>query len=573
MTRNAVQIWTLASSLLAALVVASAQAQSVTPGVVREELRTRPTLPVTPPDAVRTPAAPAATAGIPPGGRKILVQRFDIVGNEAVASDALQAVVAPYVGQYLTLLEIYDVADRITRYYRTHGYTLASAYVPEQQVSSGVITLEVIEGKLGNITTQGLRRTKDRLVQWQMNELKPGDIVRNEPLEREVLLMNDLPGVSTRAILQPGEEFGTSDLVLDSTEKLYDLSLGLNNYGRKSIGEWRLQADGALNELLGYGDQLSFTGLYAEADLMHYGRLAYSVPVTPWGTRAEIYYSRFDYWVDEKKLGRGFETFDIDGEGDNFGITFLHPVWRGQHKNLFLGVGYDRTVTRQTTEIIRGAGNPQHRNLDIGLAVFTALFNYTAPDGSYSTLGATLSTNFDRPRRRADIAPLLTPFDTSLENNAQTAKLQIDMSHYRTLWRQWTGLARLTAVASPDPLNDLEQFRIGGVNGVRAYPSSELAGDRGFSATGELQHPVDMFPGLYNQRLKAFVDTGRVYRKNHHRLGVERSESLTGVGIGYQAIAFGHVAVDAALAYPLGHHHPTDHDHGLRFWTGITANF
>ncbi|MGE3774951.1 MAG: ShlB/FhaC/HecB family hemolysin secretion/activation protein [Gammaproteobacteria bacterium] len=572
MTRNAPHILILTSAMLATLFTGPLQAQGVTPGVVRDEFRTRPSLPATPPDKVQAPTAPSNAAGVPAGGRRILVQRFDIVGNSAVGSEVLQSIVAPYVGQQLTLLEIYDVADLITRYYRTHGYTLASAYVPEQQVSSGVITFEVIEGKLGDISTQGLRRTKERLVQWQLNELKSGEVVRDAPLEREVLLMNDLPGVETRAVLQPGAEFGTSDLVLDSTEKFYDASIGLNNYGRESIGEWRVQADAALNGMLGLGDQLSFSGVYAEADLMHYGRFGYSLPVTAWGTRAEVYYSTFDYSVDEKKLGPGFETFDIDGEGDNFGITVLHPVWRAQNKNLFLGIGYDRTVTRQSTQFVDD-GQPQFRNLDMGLAVFTALFNYTAPDGSFSTLGASLSTNFDRPERRADVNPQQSGFDTSLENNAQTAKLQIDMSHYRSLWRQLAGLARFTAVASPDPLNDLEQFRIGGPNGVRAYPASELAGDRGFTATGELQHPVNMFPGFYNQRLKAFVDTGRVYRKNHHRLGVERSESLTGVGVGYQAFAFGHVAVDATLAYPLGRHEASDDDDGVRFWTGITANF
>jgi len=563
---------TLTVLMLGAAHAGEVHAQGVTPGVVRDEFRARPTLPATPPDKVQAPAAPSNAAGVPAGGRKILVQRFEIVGNGAVGSDVLQRIVEPYVGQSLTLLEIYDVADLLTRYYRTHGYTLASAYVPEQQVASGVITLEVIEGKLGNIRTQGLRRTKDALVQWQMNELKPGDVVRDAPLEREVLLLNDLPGVEARGVLQPGAEFGTSDLVLNTTEKWYDASIGINNYGRESIGEWRVQGDAALNGLLGYGDQLSFSGVYAEADLMHYGRLGYSVPVSPWGTRAEIYYSSFDYSVDEKKLGAGFETFDIDGEGDNFGITFLHPVWRAQNKNLFLGIGYDRTVTRQTTEIVDGTV-PIERNLDMGLMVFTALFNYLAPDGSYTTLGAALSTNFDRPERRGDVDPVNFPLDTGLENNAQTAKLQLDMSHYRRLWRQLAGLARLSAVASPDPLNDLEQFRIGGPNGVRAYPSSELAGDRGFTATGELQHPVNMFPGLYEQRVKAFVDTGRVYRKNHHRLGVERSESLTGVGVGYQAFAFGHVSVDATLAYPLGRHEASDDDDGVRFWTGITANF
>lgn len=571
MTRTAPRILTLTSLLIGAACAGTTLAQDISPGVVRDQLRTQPVIPPTPDKQIPKATAPANTVGVAPGGRQIQVQRFDITGNTAIPTEELHQVVAPYEGTSMTLLEIYDVADKLAYYYRNRGYTLASAFVPEQQVLSGVITFEIIEGKLGTVRTEGLTRTKEKFVQWQVNELKSGDVVRNAPLERELLLLNDVPGLDTNAVIVPGDEFGTSDLVLKSVEKRYDASIGMNNYGRESIGEWRVQADAALNGMLGYGDRLAFSGAYAEADLMHYGRLAYSVPVSAWGTRAEVYYSTFDYSVDAKKLGPDFADLDIDGEGDNFGISILHPVWRAQNKNLFLGIGYDRTVTRQTSDV--GGVPDDDRNLDIGLAVFTALFNYIAPDGSYSSLGAAFSTNFDRPERRADVDPANFGFDTRLENNAQTAKLQLDMSHYRLLWRQLAGLARFTAVASPDPLNDLEQFRIGGPNGVRAYPVSEFGGDRGFTATGELQHPVNLFPGLYEQRVKAFVDTGRIYRKNHNRLGVRQTDSLTGVGVGYNAMAFGRVTVDATLAYPLSARNASDGDDGLRFWTGITANF
>ena len=39
------------------------------------------------------------------------------------------------------------------------------------------------------------------------------------------------------------------------------------------------------------------------------------------------------------------------------------------------------------------------------------------------------------------------------------------------------------------------------------------------------------------------------------------------------ARAFGRVTVDAMLAYPIGQHESSDDDDGVRFWTGITANF
>lgn len=540
---------------------APALAQVVpTPGTVLEPLRPQPTLPTTPAEPLTTtPAERAASTGVPAGGKQIQVQRFVITGNAAIATEDLAQVVAPYEGQMLTLFEIYDVADRITHYYRTHGYLLASATVPEQKVSSGVITLEVIEGKLGAIEVQGNDHYKTSFVEWQLNEVKIGEALRTEPLERELLLLNDMPGLDARAVVQPGAEYGTSDLVVETDDQLADGALRLNNYGRESIGEARLEGDAGLNSLLGYGDRLEFNGVYAEADLLHYGRVGYSIPVTAYGTRLGVYYASYDYSVDSKKLGALFSLLDIDGEGDNFGASVLHPFWRSRTKNLYFGIAFDRTVTTQDESTFG-----TQSKADIGVGIFTALFNYLAPDNSFSTAGWALSTNFDKNKR--------DPLTLLPENNAQTAKLQLDFSHYRTLYQQLALYARFSGVASVDPLVDLEQFRIGGPTNVRAFPSSELAGDSGYFVSAELQYPVTFVPSV-NMLFKAFVDNGRVYRKNHNLIGVEKSESLTGVGVGLQTFAYRHYQVDLSLAYPLGAHEASDNDHGVRFWAGLSANF
>ena len=538
-------------------------AQAVpTPGAIQDQLRK----PVAPPPMAKpvAPTAPASpTATVPPGGRKILVRGFEISGNTALGSDELQQVVAPYAGKELTLEEIYQVADSITRYYRTKGYTLAAAIVPQQKVSTGQIRLEVIEGKLGQIRAEGNRHYRESFLRWQLNQLKSGEVLRNAPLEREMLLLNELPGLSAKAVMQPGADFGTSDLVLQTEEKWANASLGLNNYGRESIGEYRLQADAALNGLLGIGDRFDFTGLYAEGNLMHYGRMAYSMPISPSGTRATMYYSRYGYHVDTKKIGAGVAALDINGEGENFGFNLLHPVWRSERKSLYLGAGYDRTVTVQEEETLNNTTKSH-----LGIAQFTALFNYLAPDNSFSTVGATLSTNFQGTPLVTEVGGGLVP-----ENNTEAAKLQVDLSHYRAVWRELGLLARFTGAVSADPLSDLDQFRLGGPTSVRAYPASEVGGDDGFFASAELQHPFAWLPVLNDERVKAFVDTGTVYRQHSGLRGLKASESLSGAGIGLSATAFNHLLVDVLMAHPFGQQEASDRDDGLRFWVSVNAQF
>ncbi|MGD9603223.1 MAG: ShlB/FhaC/HecB family hemolysin secretion/activation protein [Gammaproteobacteria bacterium] len=540
----------------------AAWAQAVpTPGQVREQLRPTPTVPTTTPPSVSAPA-PGAAAGVPTGGRAVLVSAFEISGNRAIGTDELQQVIAPFAGRPLTIAEIYEAADALTRHYRTQGYTLASAYVPQQKISSGVIHIEILEGTLGAVQVEGTRRTRAAFVNWQLDRLHPGEPLRDEPLQNELLLLNDIPGLDAKAVVRPGAEFGSSDLVLTAQEDLFDANARYNNYGRESIGEERLEAGAGLNGLLGVGDRLDVNGVYAEGDLLHYGRLAYSLPVSPWGTRASVYYAAWDYKVNSKRLGAGLELLDIAGEGDNFGVRVDHPVWRTTTHNLYVGFGIDRTNTDQRE---RAFGTRTQQ--DLTLASVNALFTYLAPDQSFSTLGATFSTNFNGAER--EIVP---PGILGVENNAQTAKLQFDLSHYRPVFRQLSLLTRFTGVVSVDPLVDLERFRIGGPNSVRGYAAAEFAGDSGYFLSFELQHPIP-FVTAVPTLLKGFFDTGTVHNKNHNLLGVKDSQSLSGAGVGLQTSLYQKIFIDLAVAQPIGAHDSSDTDRGARFWMNVSANF
>ncbi|MBI4693330.1 MAG: ShlB/FhaC/HecB family hemolysin secretion/activation protein [Gammaproteobacteria bacterium] len=525
---------------------------------MQEPLRPRQELPKTPADLLpKAPAAPQAGAGVPAGGKQVLVERFEITGNSAISGDELHQVVAPYEGKQLTLLEIYDVADLVTRYYRTHGFTVASANVPAQKVASGTIKLEVIEGRIGKINVEGERRYNENFLRWNMTSLKSGEVVRDSALERQLLVLNDLPGYSARSVIQPGDEYGTSDITVQSAEKLVDAALRLNNYGRSSIGEWRTEADLALNGLTGRGDKLEMSGVMAERGLLHYGRFRYSLPITNQGTRVSAYFARYDYNVDRNRLPAAFSSLDLDGEGDNFGINVLHPFIRSKNLNLYMGLGFDRTVTRQFE---RGTGTRSGE--DIGVGVLTALVTYIHPDSSFSTANFSFSSNFDAN----------TPASGKAENNAEAAKFQIDLSHFRKVYHELSVALRATGVASAKPLVDTERFRLGGPTSVRAFPSSELSGDDGYFLSAELQHPLPEWK-MFDTTAKVFIDHGRVFTKEYEKLGVHHTQSLTGIGFGILAHATRYFDVDVSVSHPLGAYDSTDGEGGARVWAGFSANY
>ena len=82
-----------------------------------------------------------------PPSAPILVRSIRISGQTQFDSATLQALVADAAGQSLTLPQLGEVVARITNYYHRHGYALAQAIIPAQEIQDGVALVEVIEAR------------------------------------------------------------------------------------------------------------------------------------------------------------------------------------------------------------------------------------------------------------------------------------------------------------------------------------------------------------------------------------------------------------------------------------------
>ena len=92
----------------------------------------------------------------------------------------------------ITLGMIESVADTITRYYREHGFILAKAYIPKQEVRDGIVTLTILLGQLGEINVQNNKRYSTKRIQsiFKDDLTKP---ITNDLIEEKLFFVNDLP--------------------------------------------------------------------------------------------------------------------------------------------------------------------------------------------------------------------------------------------------------------------------------------------------------------------------------------------------------------------------------------------
>ena len=136
--------------------------------------------------------------------------------------------------------EVFGVAQRITRAYSDAGYVLSVAYVPAQEIKDGVVKIEVVEGFVSDVEIAGDAGPSAGLLASYGEQIKAARPLTSSALERNLLLANDIPGLSVKAVFDRGSSgTGGVKLILAATRNPVDMSIGFNNRGSKALGPER----------------------------------------------------------------------------------------------------------------------------------------------------------------------------------------------------------------------------------------------------------------------------------------------------------------------------------------------
>ena len=529
----------LALACAAASPAARGQA-GITPGRVLDTVPDRkPVLPPTPPQVVFP--APLPFVRHDPNAPRFTVNAFAFTGNTVFPERLLKRRLERFVDLQLNLFDLNRAADAITRFYQDEGYPIARAIIPAQRVEKGIVRIEIIEGRIGRISVIGNRRYSTGTVLAYSTPISSAGLVTLGSLERGLLLMNDLPGLSARATLQPGGEFGATDIVIQAEEKLASGFIALDNRGREEVGEHRVDTSLDLHNPLGIGDQIGARLIRSEHGLLTFGRLSYSLPVSANGLRAGLTHSRTDY-----RIGGSFAALEIEGEVASTEFTLSYPSVRSRRRNVVYGVGVRRTASKQTT-----LGVPSEDN-SINLVTASVLGNWVHEDSAATNATLALSGNGRK-----------NPFGT--RQDAQYAKLEVDVNHLRAASRTWDLFLRGNMVFSRDALADTEKFSLGGPDSVRGYRASELRGDQGWLATVELRRQFQALntPGVGH----VFYDYGSAKAK-----GFGGSDTIQSLGVGVSVFPNRHLRAKLEYSHPISDRRAQDGKRE-RVWFTLTAAF
>ncbi|MFZ5775299.1 MAG: ShlB/FhaC/HecB family hemolysin secretion/activation protein [Thermodesulfobacteriota bacterium] len=479
----------------------------------------------------------------PTDQRRIQINRFDFNGNTLFSDDELRTVIADKEGSGLTLTEIYGLADRVTEFYQSQGYSLTTVTVPAQRMQDGVLRLEVVEGKIGKVKFSGNQRYEEAFLTRHLDQLPPGAIMRFKELESEILKLNDLPGLTARSVLEPGDAYGTTDLTLRMEEKPVTASAVLDNTGRKMIGRWKLGTDLSVNNPFKYGDVLGLGYTHSEAGLLHQARVSYGLPVFYDGTRLNLSYARADYDV-----GGDFAALGIAGVSETARAQLSHPFLRSRRNNLSWTIGAAHVLGQSDMNAIP-LSDDTIDYFETGLT-----YSHRNFTGGLSTLSALVASNFKSNSNGDD-------------NAALPPRLELHGDYEYLFWQGWSWLVRGEAVLSDDSLPDSNKYSLGGPASVRGFVSSRLRGDRGALGALELRRTFSL--SSVDLLLRTFIDAGEVYYDIPMADG-SRSDSLASAGAGMTVSMAGKYSVDLQWAAPIDGNDTGD-DLDSPLWLTVTA--
>jgi hemolysin activation/secretion protein len=480
----------------------------------------------------------------------------------------------------MTIGQMQQIAATVTEYYRSAGFILAQAYIPAQEVTDGVVEIEVLEGTLGNVLAENNQRYEYELLAKPFKDLIDAPVTADN-VETAILRAGDYPGMTLFGVFQPGRTVGSSDLVLRVQEEdPFEGSVRLDNHGTRFTGERRALVDVNFNNLpfTNAGDRAGFTVLRQfKPQNAFFGEARYERPFVFDGSTVGGSFARNPFDV-----GAELRPANLSGESTVAKLFYRQSLIRSRQQNLWGTLGWKRSnektkqgrveITEDNLSML--TGEFAYDNIDAeSQAINQARF------GGALGLGPHLGGN-DRGRVENQITRGGRQGGTGKFASNDFYKLTASYTRLQILDETQSLLMRVEGQWTNKLLTSLEQYSIGGPNSVRAFPVSEFQVDTGLFASAEWTVNAPFFADkqfseayTWGQVLRMSFFADWAYGEVNDAAASEQATiHASGFGTALSFSLPGKFTARLEFAHPFGGDKPSDGDVS-QYWLDLTYQF
>jgi hemolysin activation/secretion protein len=515
------------------------------------------------PRSVMEPEVPETKSYKPSADLKkirFILKKIDVKGSTVYSHNAFKRWQKRFLDKKVSLALIYRFAEKITTKYRNDGYLLSRAIVVPQKIKNGVVSIQIIEGYIGNLKIRGpVKGSKVFLKSYAQGLLRSSPL-KAKDLERYLLLIDDLPGVSVESVLVPSkDEPGASELLLTLKHKDIDANAGIDNRGSKFNGPIQIRGGVNSNSALGVYERFGIqTIVTSSPDELFFFNGFGEIPISSEGTKLFVSGS-----FSKSEPGSSLKQFEVEGDSSSFTVRLSHPFIRSRGKNLKSYLGF--TSRNSETDLLGTNITKDHlRILNMGMA-----YDFVDRYRGVNLISVDLAKGIDFLDATGPGSVNLSRAD----GRSDFTKISGNILRLQQLWQGWSFLTGFSWQYAFDPLLSSEEFGLGGSQFVRAYDPSEVTGDQGVALKLELQKGIKT-DWSYLKSLQAYLyfDHGTVMLRNPTAVE-DDSTSLTSSGLGVRTNINEWLSGYFEAGLPMSQNVGTEGNKDPRFFFSINARY
>jgi hemolysin activation/secretion protein len=447
---------------------------------------------------------------------KLFLKSIQIEGMSSFKEKDVKHTYKEYLKKEISLTDVYDIAKRITEIYRTNGYFLSIAYLPEQRIKNGIVIIKVIEGYIGKVEMPK-EIIKYKLITNYVNQILKEKPLKIKKLENFLLTLKNLPTYSVSGTLSPSTDpieskKGAVNLTITATKKPAKGELSIDNFSSRFAGPEQVSLFHS-QSLLPLQNTTIAASNTVKLKNMNYFMASHSIAVTP-----DVSW-KIDGNLSKNSPEFTLKSMDIKSKSKGLSIAIDYQIIRQRQENLSFRLSMNGRDSNSTSHDL-----PLTKD-KIRTIKFSSTYDMLDQNNNYYRFNATFTKGIDclnssKPNQANISRSLAKP---------NFSKLELSFVNLHKLTAKWLLQINLAGQYAMNPLYSSEEFGYGGQSYGRAFDSSDITGDHGVAGLLELT-----YNGFKDWKLMTFphvfYDIGAVWRRDPTRGNKDNVGSSGGVG-------------------------------------------
>lgn len=276
------------------------------------------------------------------------INEIKLIGEESEKFHWIKKTLQKYQGKKIGKEGINFIVKQVSKEIIAKGYVTTRIVIPQQDISKGILTLQLIPGFVEDITFADPKAT----ARWSNAlPIRPGDLLNIRDIEQGLEQFKRVPSQDADIKILPGKNVGQSVIVISlKRDKPWRLNFSIDDAGSQATGKIQMANSLSIDNLFNNND-LFYTSI--NHDLVFDGNIKgtdgksmyYSIPYGYWTFSLSANQSNYYQTVTQYNHG-----FKYAGENKNINFKVQKIIERNQTGKTLLSWGINKKISRSFLE-------------------------------------------------------------------------------------------------------------------------------------------------------------------------------------------------------------------------------